>query len=374
MAKIKWTLEKDEKLIKYLRAQKTIKQIEAYLNFSENSIYMRIKRFKDLGIVEDLQTGRKVRSKWDNTRLRGLLNLINSGLSETQAATKMGYASSGTINKVLRESKESGRVAVRKNKLVITRGFKKDAEGYRYVVKSKFSKDLLGPKNTYKNSDKKAFERQQKGFSARQWALEEEERLVKLYNLGMGYSAIAKEFNSTSAQVGKKIQGLRLKGYELPYREKKIKKTSIETKMLKNFINNYGEEGLDHFTNLIQLGISGEAIGKEFKVTRQRVNQWKKAFINTTSSLKDAENKEDIISSENLVPINPMDPITLMSQLTENQKRKVSNFIFQLLLEEPFEYVAKEETEKQLTEPTKLIGNVVERTINKSEIRNHSIF
>lgn len=46
----------------------------------------------------------------------------------------------------------------------------------------------------------------------------------------------------------------------------------------RNFIERYGAERLDRLLDALASGESGEAIAREFDVSRERVRQWKNAF------------------------------------------------------------------------------------------------
>jgi hypothetical protein len=61
---------------------------------------------------------------------------------------------------------------------------------------------------------------------------------------------------------------------------------NAEEKMLNNFIKKYGIRGLERIVELFVAKTSNEKIAEEFKVTRQRVHQWQKAFTTSTVSLK----------------------------------------------------------------------------------------
>lgn len=45
-----------------------------------------------------------------------------------------------------------------------------------------------------------------------------------------------------------------------------------------NFVKQYGKSGLKRFLKLLRRNTSGEDIAREFKVSRERVRQWKNAF------------------------------------------------------------------------------------------------
>jgi hypothetical protein len=61
---------------------------------------------------------------------------------------------------------------------------------------------------------------------------------------------------------------------------------SAEEKMLNNFTKKYGHDGLSKITDLFVRKVSNEVIASEFKVTRQRVHQWQKAFTTSTVTVK----------------------------------------------------------------------------------------
>lgn len=49
-------------------------------------------------------------------------------------------------------------------------------------------------------------------------------------------------------------------------------------KMTRNFVERYGLARLDRLLDALASGESGEAIAREFDVSRERVRQWKIAF------------------------------------------------------------------------------------------------
>jgi hypothetical protein len=49
-------------------------------------------------------------------------------------------------------------------------------------------------------------------------------------------------------------------------------------RVTKNFIRRYGADRLELLINLLKEGESGQLIAEEFKVSRERVRQWKNAF------------------------------------------------------------------------------------------------
>lgn len=73
----------------------------------------------------------------------------------------------------------------------------------------------------------------------------------------------------------------------------------LEEKMLRNFVNKYGIDGLRRITELFVQQVSNEKIASEFKVTRQRVHQWQKAF--TTSEVYPKNFVSQTLKSNNLV-------------------------------------------------------------------------
>ncbi len=50
------------------------------------------------------------------------------------------------------------------------------------------------------------------------------------------------------------------------------------TRVAHNFINRYGEERLRWLLGALSEGESGQVIADEFRVSRERVRQWKNAF------------------------------------------------------------------------------------------------
>ena len=49
-------------------------------------------------------------------------------------------------------------------------------------------------------------------------------------------------------------------------------------RMARNFVQRYGAEQFERLMNYISEGASGQVIANEFKVSRERVRQWKNAF------------------------------------------------------------------------------------------------
>ena len=50
------------------------------------------------------------------------------------------------------------------------------------------------------------------------------------------------------------------------------------TRVARNFIERYGEDGLQRLLSAISAGESGQVIADEFDVSRERVRQWKNTF------------------------------------------------------------------------------------------------
>lgn len=61
---------------------------------------------------------------------------------------------------------------------------------------------------------------------------------------------------------------------------------TTEEKMLKNFMQKYGYSGLKKISVLFKEGTSNQVIAEKFSVTRQRVHQWQKAFVDQKVILK----------------------------------------------------------------------------------------
>lgn len=59
-----------------------------------------------------------------------------------------------------------------------------------------------------------------------------------------------------------------------------------EEKMLKNFVEKYGEDGLSDILDMFIDGKSNELISDFYGVTRQRVHQWQKAFTEKRVTMK----------------------------------------------------------------------------------------
>lgn len=49
-------------------------------------------------------------------------------------------------------------------------------------------------------------------------------------------------------------------------------------RMVKNFLDRHGRDGLERLIRMLQEGASGQAIADEYSVSRERVRQWKNAF------------------------------------------------------------------------------------------------
>jgi hypothetical protein len=49
-------------------------------------------------------------------------------------------------------------------------------------------------------------------------------------------------------------------------------------RVAKNFVDRYGADKFHRLINLLSSGESGQAIADEFKVSRERVRQWKNTF------------------------------------------------------------------------------------------------
>lgn len=56
-----------------------------------------------------------------------------------------------------------------------------------------------------------------------------------------------------------------------------MKRTHAAT-VAANFVNQYGKQRLKRFLRLMKDNLSGEAIAREFGVSRERVRQWKNCF------------------------------------------------------------------------------------------------
>ncbi len=55
-------------------------------------------------------------------------------------------------------------------------------------------------------------------------------------------------------------------------------KPSSRERVARNFVKNYGRDGLERLLTLLAEGESGQAIADEFSVSRERVRQWKNTF------------------------------------------------------------------------------------------------
>jgi hypothetical protein len=62
---------------------------------------------------------------------------------------------------------------------------------------------------------------------------------------------------------------------------------NTQERMLKNFVNKYGIEGLRKMCSMFIAQESNATIAKEFDVTRQRVHQWQKTFTVQEVNLRD---------------------------------------------------------------------------------------
>ena len=52
-------------------------------------------------------------------------------------------------------------------------------------------------------------------------------------------------------------------------------------RVAQNFVDRYGADGFQRLINAFSNGESGQAIADEFKVSRERVRQWKNTFGET---------------------------------------------------------------------------------------------
>ena len=50
-------------------------------------------------------------------------------------------------------------------------------------------------------------------------------------------------------------------------------------RMARNFVQRYGAERFERLMTLLSDGTSGQVIANEFDVSRERVRQWKNAFV-----------------------------------------------------------------------------------------------
>lgn len=56
---------------------------------------------------------------------------------------------------------------------------------------------------------------------------------------------------------------------------------SSPERVARNFVRRYGADQLQRLLQALQSGESGQVIANEFKVSRERVRQWKNAFGDT---------------------------------------------------------------------------------------------
>jgi biotin operon repressor len=370
MAKIKWTKEKDKKLLDLLKKGKTSAEAGKALKVSASAISGRVKRFKDAGIIEVRKTRRSNR-KYGPKHEDEFAKRMNKGETLSSIARSHNTTSS-VVKRVLTRMIHEGNFVI--NKMGKYKRIKKDNPRILFTVLP-YDEEDLGPKDCRDIMVKKAFDRMKNNLDPNKfWTEEREEKLIKMYLKGDSYSSIGYNIGTTSVQVGKKIQSLRLAGVELPYRVKNSEEKTRK-RIIRNIVKKYGEEGLDSLIGMFEMGFSGEAIAKEFNVTRQRIHQWKTMLFETKVSYKEDEDIQKVKEAKVLEggvrykPSNPLDPEVLIGNLNEEQKKKVSQFIVNMLLEQPFSHKVSESDEE-----IEVSDDKISKYVKAKDISNYSIF
>lgn len=78
---------------------------------------------------------------------------------------------------------------------------------------------------------------------------------------------------------------------------------SSRARIARNFVDRYGVDGLERLLDALADGLSGQLIADEFRVSRERVRQWKNAFGHSVTLYQVHPEVRRVLREENDAPV-----------------------------------------------------------------------